>query len=227
MKKLVRGVLQYRQTRLETYRREFAHLALGQKPDALFICCSDSRVQPNIFASTDPGDLFVVRNVANIVPPVKDGVISPLGASEAAAIGFAMEVLRVRDVIICGHSGCGGMQTLEREAATPGSCSCGEIVSWLENARPLVEHADSPGLATYAEGLPSADRLSQRNVLLQLEHLMTYERVRSRVDRGELRLHGWWFNLATADVHVYDKQESRFCLLDENHGFRLLESDLP
>src|ERR1041384_7022651 len=112
MKKLIQGIIDFRRKLKPEMRATFARLALGQKPDALFIACSDSRVAPNVFASTNPGDLFVVRNVGNIIPPCGVMGNSVADESEAAAIEFAVTRLNVRDIIICGHSECGAMQAL-------------------------------------------------------------------------------------------------------------------
>ena len=113
MKKLVKGIIDFRKHVRPSYRETFARLALGQSPDTLFIACSDSRVAPNVFASTDPGDLFVIRNVGNLVPPCGgEHGRSTADESEAAAIEFAVMNLGVSDVIICGHSECGAMQAL-------------------------------------------------------------------------------------------------------------------
>jgi len=105
VKKLIQGIIQFHETRRQGYEETFSKLALGQKPDALFIACSDSRVAVNVFASTDPGDLFVLRNVGNLVPPFGQ----PGGTGTAAAVDFAVDHLKVKDIIICGHSDCGAM----------------------------------------------------------------------------------------------------------------------
>src|SRR5687768_8428317 len=111
MKKLIQGIVEFRRNMRTGYREVFAKLALGQAPDALLVACSDSRVVPNLFASADPGDLFVIRNVGNFVPPGGDGR-SRNDSSEAAAIEFALSKLQVADIIVCGHSECGAMQAL-------------------------------------------------------------------------------------------------------------------
>src|SRR5271154_5622632 len=104
MKKLLQGIVEFRKSLTEERRALFAQLALGQKPDVLFIGCSDSRVVPNLFASTEPGDLFVVRNIGNLIPPCS---CSAHESSVAAAIEFSLFSLNVSDIIICGHSECG------------------------------------------------------------------------------------------------------------------------
>src|SRR5438105_11653985 len=109
MRKLVQGIVDFRKGRRPDYAETFARLALRQKADALYISCSDSRVQANVFASTEPGDLFVVRNPGNLVSPAGPDGRSVADESEAAAIEFGLDVLEVRDIIVCGHSGCGVM----------------------------------------------------------------------------------------------------------------------
>src|SRR5947207_15949364 len=105
MLKLIKGILKFRRERREAVKDVFAELALGQKPDTLFVVCSDSRVAVNVFASTDPGDLFVIRNVGNMVPPC--GEQGHTMESEGAALEFALDSLQVRHIVVCGHSACG------------------------------------------------------------------------------------------------------------------------
>src|SRR4051812_40742074 len=109
MKKLIGGILEYRKRLNPELRETFARLALGQAPNALYIGCSDSRVSVNVFASTEPGDLFVIRNVGNLIPPCGPDGVSSADESEAAAVEFAILNLQVTDVIVCGHSECGAM----------------------------------------------------------------------------------------------------------------------
>src|SRR5579871_4225058 len=126
MKKLIQGIVDFRKSLTQENRTLFAKLALGQKPDALFICCSDSRVAPNVFASTDPGDLFVLRNIGNLVPPSS---VSSQETSVAAAIEFSLQTLKVSDIIVCGHSECGAMLALARGEE---DSSCSHLNSWLK-----------------------------------------------------------------------------------------------
>src|SRR3982750_1591942 len=112
MRKLIRGIVEFRKNVQSDYIERFSHLALGQAPDTLFIACSDSRVVPNLFASADPGDLFVIRNVGNLIAPADSNGLSQDGNSEAAAIEFALANLAITDIIICGHSECGAMHAM-------------------------------------------------------------------------------------------------------------------
>lgn len=217
MRKLIQGIVEFRKNAQPGYRERFARLALGQAPDALFIACSDSRVVPNTFASADPGDLFVIRNVGNLVAPAGAGGVSEGDSSEAAAIEFAVSKLNVIDIIVCGHSECGAMQALldGRSSVEPV-----HLRSWLRHGEEALEQlarnrAPDPSL-------PRNNQLSQLNVLAQIEHLKTYPLIRERVAAGSLRLHGWWFELQHADVYAYEESEHRFAVIDEALAARLL-----
>lgn len=202
MKKLVAGIKEFRRTVQPAYREKFAHLALGQSPDCLFFGCSDSRVIPSVFASTQPGDLFVVRNVGNLVPPC-----DPDGAqrSEAAAVEFALEVLNVRDIVVCGHSECGAMRALVYGEAPEGAPS---LHGWLEVAQSSLARLD--GASFGDPGLSQHNLLSQVNVLQQLDNLRTFPVVRDRLEKGTVTLHAWWFDLAHAEVSAFDEATRRF-----------------
>jgi len=210
MRKLVQGIVDFRNRVRPMARETFARLALGQKPDVLFIACSDSRVAINVFASTEPGDLFVVRNPGNIVSPAAPDGLSVGDESEAAAIEFAVGQLEVRDIIVCGHSSCGAMSGLLNGRE---SVSAPHLRSWLRHAERALERVPD---RTAAEAV---DRLSQANVLLQLEHLRSYEPVR-RHDPG---LHAWWFEIATAEVHAWDPRAERFRPIDDDHAAQILQ----
>lgn len=214
MKKLVRGIVEFRKKALPSYREIFQHLALGQSPDTLFIACSDSRVAANVFASTEPGDMFVIRNVGNLIPCCgKDGH-SLADESEAAAIEFALLNLTVTEIIVCGHSECGAMNAIingREKVQAP------HLKAWLrhgEDALPLLD--------THKGDLSPVNKLSQLNVLQQLEHLKTYPLVRERIEQGKLTLHAWWFELAGASVYAYDESQKKFIMIDEKVAEKIL-----
>jgi carbonic anhydrase len=218
MKKLLQGIVDFRRDVQPGYREKFARLALGQSPDALLIACSDSRVVPNVFASADPGDLFVVRNVGNLIAPATDDGHSRKDASDAAAIEFAVEHLNVADVIVCGHSECGAMQAL---LAGRHSVKPFHLRYWLrhgDDALSRLERNEAPDAT-----LAPHNQLSQLNVLEQLRHLATYPFVRERFESGRLRLHAWWFELKGADVYAYEESVRRFVVIDEPHAAALLQ----
>ena len=112
MRKLIMGIVDFRERLLPQYERRFEALALSQAPDALFVTCSDSRVVPDLLASTEPGDLFTMRNVGNLIPPATAEGISVGDLSEASAIEYAVLVLKVPNIVVCGHSGCGAMKAV-------------------------------------------------------------------------------------------------------------------
>jgi carbonic anhydrase len=217
VKKLIHGIVEFRRTVLPTYRETFARLALGQRPDALFIACSDSRVAPNLFASTEPGDLFVVRNVGNLIAPCGEDGLSTHDESEGAAIEFALLTMPVNDVIVCGHSSCGAMSALLTGVLPEGAPN---LASWLRHGRRALD-----ALVTQSPMDPSlakVDQLSQQNVLEQLSNLHSYPLVRRRLADGRLRVHGWWFDIATAGVHAYEPALRRFVPLDEAEAETIL-----
>ncbi|MDP3541809.1 MAG: carbonic anhydrase [Elusimicrobiota bacterium] len=215
MRKLVQGIVKFRREARPEYRAQFAHLALDQKPDTFFAACSDSRVVPNTFASTDPGDLFVLRNPGNIIPP-EDASQTPAAAGAAAAVEFAVRLLGVSDAVVCGHSDCGMMKAMAQGAET----GAGPLAAWLKAAGDSLRELERrPELAPE---LPLHDRLAQAHALVQLEHLKTHASVREALAAGRLRLHAWWFDLDGADVHAWDPERGRFTLIDEAEAERIL-----
>lgn len=221
MKKLVKGIVEFRQHGLPEYREKFAHLALGQSPDTLFIACSDSRVVPNVFASTDPGDLFVLRNVGNLVPPCQHGGACS-DKSEAAAIEFALDTLNVSQIVVCGHSDCGAMQAIIAGRQNIASENLREWLGYGDKA-----YHELKGDPDFAKNFSETNRVSQRNVLLQIEHLKTYPAIQKRLHDGSLKIHGWWFELGHADVFAYEESVHAFVLIDEEEAERIIERLQP
>lgn len=214
MKKLVRGIVEFRKKALASYREKFEQLALGQSPDTLFIACSDSRVAANVFASTEPGDLFVIRNVGNMIPCCGEDGHSSADESEAAAIEFAIQNLNVKHIIVCGHSECGAMHALIRGRNT---LTTPHLRAWLRHGEPSLSLIDST-----KSNLTPVNNLSQLNVLQQIEHLKSYPVVRERLEQGRLQLHAWWFELSGASVYNFDSKLGRFVMIDENSAPQIL-----
>lgn len=210
MRKLLKGIVDFREHRRAKVRPMFARLAMGQKPDSLFIACSDSRVAANVFASTNPGEMFVMRNVGNLVPPPAQDVGE--GEAVAAALDYAVEVLKVQDIIVCGHSHCGAMLALMRgrsKAPTP------SLKRWLRFAEPALARL---GRAPHDE-----DELGRVNVLAQLEHLKQHRSVARGLKRGALRVHGLFFDLRELDVQYIDPVEAVWYPLDRKTTTMLLK----
>lgn len=215
MKKLIQGIVDFRTGLTQESRELFAQLALGQKPDALFVACSDSRVVPNLFASKNPGDLFVLRNIGNLVPP---NSFVQEDNSASAVIEFAVYCLNVSNIIVCGHSECGAMQMLTEGREIK---SCPHLKCWLMHGRESLKRVKDgfvldPSLSLH-------NQVSQVNVLQQMEHMMSYPFVRKRVEEKQLSVHGWWFDIAQADVYCYEPDQNRFVLIDENEAKLIME----
>jgi carbonic anhydrase len=179
MRKLIMGIVEFRERLRPQYAQRFRELALGQAPDALLVTCSDSRVTPELLASTHPGDLFTMRNVGNLVPPANAEGISTGDVSEASAIEYAVLALKVANIVVCGHSECGAMKA----ALKPDSAlKAPNLARWLAHATPAARRLEQEGPLDPA--FKPHDQLSQLNVLVQVEHLMTYPVVREQVRPG-------------------------------------------
>ncbi|GGS48344.1 MULTISPECIES: carbonic anhydrase [Streptomyces] len=176
-------------TRIDFDSGEYRKLAEGQYPEVLFITCSDSRVIPALITGARPGEIFELRNAGNIVPPYG----RPGASGEAATIEYALEVLGVQDIVVCGHSHCGAMGALKSGddlSGLPG------VDAWLRIARPELT-----SVLETAPDDPSLPEVSQGNVVNQLAALRSYPVVRQRLDSGRLRLHGWYYEVDTGFVY--------------------------
>jgi carbonic anhydrase len=202
---------------LPQYAERFRDLALTQTPDALFITCSDSRVVPDLLASTHPGDLFTMRNVGNLIPPATAEGVSTGDFSEASAIEYSVLVLKVKNIVVCGHSECGAMKAVL--TGNP-KLKAPNLDKWLYNASTAAFRLEHEGAMDAA--LQPHDQLSQLNVLVQLEHLMSYPIVRAQVAAGTLHLSGWWFDIATGNMYSYERASRSFEVIDRQVAERLI-----
>jgi carbonic anhydrase len=208
MQRLIEGVHKFQTDQFGNYRKLFRKLSQeGQNPHTLFITCSDSRVLAELITQSKPGDLFVVKNIGNIVPPS-----SATGDtnSTAAAIEFAVENLRVSDIVVCGHSQCGAISCLLGETQVGNSLP--HLRDWLNLASPVLEtlKKDYAHLTTSDERSTAA---AEENVLFSLDNLHSYLCVQNRLMDGSLRLHGWFFKIATAELFAYDPESRQFAPL--------------
>lgn len=204
MQKLIDGVHKFRLEEFGRYKTLFRKLSReGQKPHTLFITCSDSRVLAELITQSKPGDLFVVKNVGNIVPPA-----SVVGStnSTAAAIEFAVETLGVSDIVVCGHSQCGAMAGLMNPGPTKQSMP--HLHDWLQVATPVRELIQRN--YSHLTGDDQFVAAAQENVLFSLENLHTYPVVEKRLRDGSLQLHAWFFRIATAELFAYDPEKKQY-----------------
>lgn len=205
MQKLEAGIHHFQANYFASNRELFEQLAVaGQKPETLFITCCDSRVVPNLITNAAPGELFIVRNVGNIVPAVGHG---PLGGV-SAAIEYAVEVLEVGNVIVCGHTNCGAIDAIlhpERVRHLP------NVSRWLREAERIPQLIEE----RYGD-LEGEDRIIaavEENVLVQLGNLRTFDFVVRRLSEGKLKMNGWVFKIATGEVFDYDPISGQFLQL--------------
>ncbi len=208
MEKLIDGLMKFQREVFPLKRELFERLASDQKPSTLFITCADSRVVPDLFTQSEPGEIFVIRNAGNIVP-----AYGSLMGGVTATIEFAIAVLGVKHVVICGHTDCGAMKALlhpEKLADVPA------VASWLgqaEATRRVVmdnyKDHDEPALI---------NALTRENILVQLQNLQTHPIVLSALARCELKLYGWIYNIGTGDVESFDAEKQSFIRIDGSYS---------
>lgn len=203
IQRLIAGIRRFRTEIYPRHQQLYQSLAHGQSPHTLMVTCSDSRLDPHLITQSLPGELFVLRNAGNIVPP--HGAVD---GSEEATIEFALAKLDVRCVVVCGHSNCGAMSAI-----------VGQVdVSELKELRQWLRHAEPVQKELWHSGLAGADLLRaavQRNVLVQIEHLRTHPQVQERLAAGSLELYGWVFDIESGDVLGFDPLTERFESLSE------------
>lgn len=200
MEKLIQGIHAFQATVFRPNLDFFRDLTDGQSPQALFITCSDSRVVPDLITQTDPGDLFVLRNVGNIVPP--HGSAS---GAEAAGIEYAVRGLKVKDIVVCGHTRCGAMSGLLNPAELE---AMPRVRDWLRHADACREVVGS--VYGHLTGEARWKVAAEENVLTQLENLRTHPAVAVGLANGELKLHGWVYKMETGQVFTYDPTVGQF-----------------
>ncbi|MGA5702069.1 carbonic anhydrase [Peterkaempfera bronchialis] len=214
--RLLGGVRGFQQHTAPLVRQELARLAReGQAPSQLFLTCADSRMVTSMITSSGPGDLFTVRNVGNLVPPPQGpgAPEDPADDSVGAAVEYAVEVLRVRSVTVCGHSGCGAMQALLRGVHRPSDAPT-PLGRWLRNGRASLARAHRAPARFADRPGDELERLCLSNVVQQLENLAAHPTVRARTAQGRLHLSGMYFDLAAAQAHLLDPVAGVFVPVD-------------
>jgi carbonic anhydrase len=204
MQRLVRGVHQFQREVVKQQPEFFSELAKGQRPHTLFITCSDSRISPNLLTQTHPGEIFILRNVGNLVPPH-----GPTPTGEAATIEYAVQALEVSDIVVCGHTHCGAMVGLLKPETMEGLPS---VRAWLQHAEATRRIVSENYSGRAEEALLNVT--IQENVLVQMENLRTNPVVAARLASGRLHLHGWVYRLETGQVLAYDGREGQFLALE-------------
>jgi len=207
MPKFAAGLLKFQKDVYPDKAALFETLSHGQEPEVLFITCADSRIETSLITQTEPGDLFVCRNAGNIVPPHTDET-----EGMAASIEYAVSVLNVPHIVVCGHAGCGAMAGAMN---TEGLDALPHVERWLVFSQEAVSKTKA-----LAQGKTDAEAMSiliEQNVLLQLEHLKTHPTVAARLEAGDLQLHGWVYDIKTGGMTAYDTTQDKFILVDAEY----------
>jgi carbonic anhydrase len=211
MEKLVKGFLKFRTEVFGKKKELFTRLSESQAPRALFITCSDSRIDPTLLTQTDPGELFILRNAGNLVPPY-----GSMQGGSTATIEYAMAVLKVPHIIVCGHTDCAVMKALLHPENVQDLPAVREWVGQAETTRRLMrEHY------TDLRGNARLIKTTQENVRSQLDHLRTHPSVAVLLRQKKVDLHGWVYSIATGDVWVYDFVSEGFISLLDKSSHRL------
>jgi carbonic anhydrase len=217
MDNIVQGFTQFREQVFPSQRSVYQRLVHdGQKPKALVISCADSRVVPELITQAGPGELFVTRNVGNIVPP-----FATMMGGVTAAVEYAVMALGVRDIVVCGHSDCGAMKGLMQPGAL---AAMPNVAAWLRHSHA----ADRIVCEAYPHDIDPKDRLralALENVVVQLAHLRTHPSVAAALAKGGLSLHGWFFEIETGALLAYDGR--RFVTLTDDGALPVAEVSAP
>jgi carbonic anhydrase len=201
MKKLLKGLREFKRSYYCSHQDLFEQLSEGQKPRVLFITCSDSRISPSLLTQTDLGELFVIRNAGNIIPPY-----GATNGGEGAAVEYAIHALGIEEVIVCGHSHCGAMKGLLKLPKLEDEMPL--VYEWLKHSeatRRLLKENYS-----HLEGEDLIEMAVAENVLSQLDNLRTYPVVRSKMHQGKINLYGWIYQIETGEVLAYDPDADEF-----------------
>ncbi len=197
IRRLLEGVRRFHDTEFPRDHIIFEHLASGQHPHTLFITCADSRIVPELITQTAPGELFVLRNIGNIVPPYRD---SPCEIT--AVLEFACTHLRVSEIVVCGHSDCGAMKALQAPAMTEHMPA---VATWLRNAAHVWDAVEAT--APELEGAEECQALVAQNVRAQLANLRTHPAVAARLAERNIDIHGWVYDIGAGSIKVFDAEE--------------------
>lgn len=210
--RLSAGYRAFVETRLPLERSRYHKLAeTGQRPDVMVICCCDSRVSPEVIFDAHPGEMFVVRNIANLVPPYAP---SGLTHGVSAALEFAVQILEVKYIVVMGHTHCGGVRAFVEHRGRP---TIGDFIdNWMSLIEPAAHMVDQQAVHQAADkgGAGAAadylGRLEQASVVRTLDNLLTFPEIRSRVDAHYLRLLGAYFDVGTGDLTIYHPDRGTF-----------------
>lgn len=213
MDRLYSGIRKFQQEHFRGGENFYLNLAKGQAPDTLFFTCSDSRVDPNLITQSKPGELFIVKNVGNIIPACDSFYRK---TCTGAAIEFAINMLNVANIVVCGHSSCGAIKAMlgdEKDLA-----GMDNLKEWINTLNAVKERSiEKTESLAYDDLVSTAE---QEHIKAQLEHLKTYPLVRKALAEGKVTLHGWHYEIGTGTIHCYNEAKDAFDRINHNEEDR-------
>ncbi len=212
MKKLFDGIINFQENEFLKYKDHFTSLERKQEPHTLFIGCSDSRIDPALITKTLPGELFIVRNIANLVPPYRE---TAEYVATTSAIEYALTVLKVDNIVVCGHSNCGGCNALWNESLLKNSP---HTKKWLELAHPVKKNIEKYYNLKTPDLREREWITEQFNIVEQMAHLLTYPEVEKRYKNDTLKILGWYYIIETGDIFNYNSGSKTFELIRNNEN---------
>jgi carbonic anhydrase len=210
------GVVKFQRDVFPEKQELFERLSTGQSPEALFITCSDSRIETAMLTQTDPGELFILRNAGNIVPPHTNQT-----GGVTASIEFAIGALKIPNIVICGHTECGAMKGAINRA---GLTSLPHVREWLGYSQGAVDITEALGAGLDPEA--KMRMLLEQNVILQLQHLKTHPTVAVALAQKTVALHGWVYDIKTGEVAAYDETTEAWVPVEERYAAELASAAL-
>jgi len=213
MPRFAAGVVRFQRDVFPQKKALFEKLSLGQNPEAFFLACSDARVETAMITQTEPGDLFICRNAGNIVPPHTQHT-----GGVTASLEFAVSVLEVPHIVVCGHTDCGAMKCA---ISGEGLDELPHVKEWLGFSRAAVDEVNAIG-----KGMSEKERMNlllEKNVILQLQHLKTHPSVAAKLASGDLQLHGWVYDIKIGDVRAYDESQGTFFPVSVRYATEMAE----
>lgn len=203
--RIIQGLNEFQTNYFNTHQELFQQLSLGQTPEVLLITCSDSRIDPNLLTQTKPGELFIIRNIGNIIPPH-----GTLNSSEGAGIEYAVAALNIKHIEVCGHSHCGSMKALLQLNKLSEEMPL--VYDWLKHHGESTRRLLKENHANCSEEQLLKIAIEE-NVLIQIENLETYPVVRSKMHADQIALHAWIYEIETGKIQAYDANRGEFALL--------------
>lgn len=216
MSRFALGVIKFQRDVFPEKQELFERLSTGQSPEALFITCSDSRIETAMITQTDPGELFICRNAGNIVPPHSNET-----GAMTASIEFAIGALKIPHIVVCGHTECGAMKGAMNRAGLTGLPHVREWLGYSQGAVDIVE-----SLGADLDPAAKMQMLLEQNVMLQLQHLKTHPTVAVALANKAVKLHGWVYDIKTGDVSAYDETTETWVPVEERYAAELASAAL-